>query len=256
MLRSLDELHGYSVHAVDGNIGKVDDFFFEDALWTVRYLVVDIGGWLSDRKVLISPTALRQPDWGKKVLCLSLNKDQVESSPEIDIDKPISRKHEEELNAHYEWPVYWEYGALNEEAKAIEKTRKSHLRSMKEVVGYRVKAIEGELGPVLDFIMDYETWIIRYMVISTRYIVEHVRDLTHGKKVLISPKWTEVSWADSEVYVDLPIQIIKDGPEYKSGVHLDRDFEEIIYDYYDLPAYWDQESNLLREKKLPLSAPE
>ena len=251
MLRSLRELHGYNVHAVDGNIGKVEDFFFEDDLWTIRYLVVNIGGWLLGRKVLISPAALKQLHWGKGVLNLSLNKDQVESSPEVDVDEPISRKYEEELNAHYEWPLYWKYGALNEEAEAMEKKRKSHLRSMKEVIGYRVKAIEGEIGPVLDFIVDHETWIIRYIVISTRYIVEHVRDLTHGKKVLISPKWTEVSWADSEVYVDLPIQIVKDGPEYKPDVNLGRDFEEIIYDYYDMPAYWNQENNLLKKEKQP-----
>ena len=241
MLRSLEKLHGYDVHATDGKIGKVSDFLFEDSLWTIRYLVVDIGGWLSGRKVLISPTALKQPDWEKKELNVSLDKAQVESSPEVDIDEPISRQYEEELNLYYEWPLYWDYGALNEEARTIEKTKRSHLRSMREVIGYRVKAIEGEIGPVLDLVIDYETWIIRYIVISTRYIIEHARDLTHGKKVIILPKQAEISWADSEVYVDVPIQIIKDGPEYRPDAHLNRDFEEIIYDYYDMPVYWDQE---------------
>jgi hypothetical protein len=121
----------------------------------------------------------------------------------------------------------------------LEKQKASHLRSAEEVIGYRVKAIEGELGSLMDFIVDCETWTIRYMVISTRYIIEHARDLIQGKKVLISPEWTEVSWAESEVYVDFPIDIVKDGPEYDTAVALNRDFEEIIYDYYKRPRYWD-----------------
>jgi hypothetical protein len=239
VLRNIKDLKGYDVRATDGTIGEVDDFYFEDASWTVRYLAVDIGGWLSGRKVLISPEALKQSDWDNRILPVSLTKDQIEKCPDVDTNEPISREYETELHRHYEWPLYWDYGPIQKEAAKLEKQKASHLRSAEEVMGYRVKAIEGELGPLLDFIVDHETWIIRYMVISTRYIIEHARDLIQGKKVLISTEWTEVSWAESEVYVNLPIEIVKDGPEYDTDVPLNRDFEEIIYDYYKRPKYWE-----------------
>ncbi|MBD3180834.1 PRC-barrel domain containing protein [Candidatus Poribacteria bacterium] len=234
-----DLIDEYKIHATDGIIGEVEDFYFEDLSWTVRYLIVDIGTWLSDRKVLISPVALEKPDWDKKILHVSLTKDQIERSPEVKTSKPISREYEAELHRYYEWPLYWDYGPIKEEANKLEKQKTTNLRSVKEIIGYRVKATEGEIGPLLDLVFDYENWIIRYMIISTRYIIEHARDLIKGKKVLISPDWTEISWAESEIYVDHPIDIIKDGPEYDPDVTFDREFEEIIYDYYKRPKYWE-----------------
>src|SRR5687767_2340606 len=55
MLRNIKDLRGYVIRAIDGTIGKVDDFYFDDEDWGIRYLVVDTGSWLSGRKVLISP---------------------------------------------------------------------------------------------------------------------------------------------------------------------------------------------------------
>ena len=50
MLRNVKDLRGYAIRATDGVIGRVDDFYFDDEDWGVRYLVVDTGGWLSGRK--------------------------------------------------------------------------------------------------------------------------------------------------------------------------------------------------------------
>lgn len=51
MLKSVEELRGYTVQATDGDVGSVAEFFFDDDNWTVRYLVVDTGSWLMGRKV-------------------------------------------------------------------------------------------------------------------------------------------------------------------------------------------------------------
>ena len=64
MLRSIKDLEGYAVGATDGTIGHVEDFYFDDRAWVVRYLVVEAGAWLSSRKVLISPIAIGRPDRG------------------------------------------------------------------------------------------------------------------------------------------------------------------------------------------------
>ena len=58
MIRDASDLSGYTIKATDGDIGEVVEFFFDDEKWTIRYLVADTGGWLTGRRVLISPAAL------------------------------------------------------------------------------------------------------------------------------------------------------------------------------------------------------
>jgi len=88
MLRSLEELHGYTIHATDGDIGTVHAFLFDDKTWAIRYLVVDTGAWLPGRQVLLSPVALGQPDWEGQFFPVKLTTEQVQNSPDIDTEKP------------------------------------------------------------------------------------------------------------------------------------------------------------------------
>ena len=107
MLRSMSELKDYAIEATDGSIGRVKDFYFDDAAWVVRYLVVETGGWLSSRRVLISPIAIGTPDWMQKKLPVSITQQQVRNSPDIDTDKPVSRQHEIAYSRHFGYPFYW-----------------------------------------------------------------------------------------------------------------------------------------------------
>src|SRR5919108_3489571 len=107
MLCNMRSLRGYTLRATDGEIGSVDDFYFDDEAWAIRYLVVDTGKWLPGRKVLISPISLGPVDHDGKKLDVKLNKNQVENSPDIDKHKPISRQHESELFSYYNYPYYW-----------------------------------------------------------------------------------------------------------------------------------------------------
>ena len=45
------KLRDYRLNALDGEIGKVKDDYFDDRYWTTRYLVADTGHWLSSRKM-------------------------------------------------------------------------------------------------------------------------------------------------------------------------------------------------------------
>ena len=95
MLRGISTLKGLTVGALDGEVGSVYDVYFDDKQWTVRYFVVDTGTWLSGRRVLISPMALRQPaDVVGDRLQVGLSKAQIENAPSWDTDKPVSRQHE------------------------------------------------------------------------------------------------------------------------------------------------------------------
>jgi hypothetical protein len=104
VLRSLNDLGGYAVVAIDGPIGHVQDFFFDDEAWVIRYLVVDTGRWRSSRKLLISPIAVAHANWTGKSLPVSITKEQVKASPEIETDKPVSRQHEMRHLDHYKYP--------------------------------------------------------------------------------------------------------------------------------------------------------
>jgi hypothetical protein len=72
MLRSIKQLCGDKLGASDGDIGHVQDFFFDDRNWTVRYVIADTGSWLPGRQVLISPHAFGDLHQSGKVLRVNL----------------------------------------------------------------------------------------------------------------------------------------------------------------------------------------
>ncbi len=49
--------YGHKLAALDGEIGSVKDFYFDDKTWTIRYLVADTEPWLPERLVLLYPHA-------------------------------------------------------------------------------------------------------------------------------------------------------------------------------------------------------
>jgi hypothetical protein len=91
-------------------MGKVKDFYFDDQHWTVRYLVADTGNWLPGRQVLISPHALVAAIKEDEHIAVDLTRRQIEDSPSLASDKPVSRQFEEAYYAHYGWPSYWVEG--------------------------------------------------------------------------------------------------------------------------------------------------
>lgn len=43
MQHRLRSMLGYAIRATDGDLGKVNDFYFDDANWIIRYMVVETG---------------------------------------------------------------------------------------------------------------------------------------------------------------------------------------------------------------------
>jgi hypothetical protein len=108
----------------------------------------------------------------------------------------------------------------------------SHLRSTKEVSGYHIQAPDGAIGHVADFIVDDETWAIRYLVVDTT-------NWLPGRNVLISPNWIErVSWTESKVFTKQTREAIKAAPEFTSEALLTRQYESRLHDYYKHRGYW------------------
>ena len=245
MLCKAKTLTDYKLESLDGEIGKVKEFYFDDRHWTIRYLVADTGNWLAGRQVLISPYALNSVIKSEKHLSVDLTKKQIKDSPSLNNDKPVSSQFEESYYEYYGWPMYWsgpnmwgtyhyiernreKWGKFNRGEKAWDR----HLRSTHAVSGYHIQALDGEIGHVEDFIIDDETWAIRYLVIDTR-------NWWAGKKVLVSPQWIEnVSWGERKVFVNLSRQTIKESPAYTEESLLTRDYETALHRHYNRKGYW------------------
>ena len=107
MLNIIERLIDYSIEAKDGDIGNVEDFYFDDESWTIRYLIVKTGNWFSGRKVLISPIAIGKRTGRYGTFPVALTMEQVKNSPDIDTEKPVSRQQEAELATYYSWQSYF-----------------------------------------------------------------------------------------------------------------------------------------------------
>ncbi len=250
MLRSAKELEGYVLEVRDGEIGHCRDFLFDDDWWVIRYMVADTGRWIPKRRVLISPVFLGDPNWGSRRFPVDLSKEQVKNAPPLEEDRPLSRQHELEMFRHYGYPYYWVGDSLwGPEATPAElKVRTEsaapgpeegvgegdpHLRSVKEVTGYHIAAMDGEIGHVEDFILDDETWSLRYMVVDTR-------NWLPGRKVLVSPTWVdEFDWSEDIAVVSLTQEEIRESPPFDPGEPINREYEGRLFDFYGRPVYWE-----------------
>jgi len=266
MLRSLKDLETYTVNATDGDIGSVVNFLLDDEHWTVRNLVVDTGGLFDGRRVLISPISFRKVDWASQRFHLALTMNKVENSPSVDVDKPVSRQHEQDYYGYYRYPYYWDYSGLwgdgaypgmlatsrwnDDPVERPDNSGDVHLRSAKEVRGYHIQGSDEAIGHVDDFIVDDETWEVRYLVIDTS-------NWWFGKKVLVAPQWTNrISWAERNVYVDMSRKAIKNSPEWTATEAVNREYEARLYDYYGRPVYWESgDRSVLVPPQQPVSHP-
>jgi hypothetical protein len=253
VLRSTKGLVGFTINASDGDIGRVEALYFDDQHWTVRYFVVDTSWWLTGRRVLVSPVCVRRPDWERRRLPVALTKAQVEASPSVDTHRPISRQFETAFSQYYGIPFYWPVpyvggppssvappsvpGRIANEIQAHLEQREvedQHLRSTEDVRGYDLRATDGGLGHVEDFLVEDLTWRIRYLDVDTR-------NWWPSKHVLVAPEWIEdVSWQDAAVFVALPCDTIRNAPEYNPSRPVDRTYEQNLYAYYGRSGYWEE----------------
>jgi uncharacterized protein YrrD len=264
MLQTLKDFEKCAIGASDGDLGQVNDLYFDDHAWVIRYLIVETGSRLCSREVLISPISILKPDWKMHTLVAAITRDQVKNSPDIDTDKPVSRQHEVQYYGYYGYPGYWggtgiwgdglvplplypgfgdiPGGATRREQsietragaeRAIHRDDDQRLRSCTAVIGYHIQATDGEVGHVDGFLIDDETWAIRYLVVNTS-------NWWLGHRVLVAPQWvSSVNWADQMVAVDLTRAALKTAPLYDPSAELNRQREMALYTHYDRQPYWE-----------------
>ena len=231
MLRSLKNLETYSIHALDGDLGKLEQLFFDDDQWLVRYLVVKTGRFFRRAKILISTQGLKKIDWPSQRFEVSLTRDQIERSPEFEIDQPPPRFKEIEYFNYYRWPYYWTnagiWGVAPMESIPSEMHQTDpHLRSTQSALECKVQASGSTLGKVLDLLVDDDRWTVKYLVIDTGMLRE-------SKTMLIpTDQVAEIDWASRLVSLDLPLDFVVKSPVYYPMAPHTRDFEQRMRDYY------------------------
>ena len=229
MLHLAQKISGAAVLGTDGDIGTIEDFYFEEDRWTVRYLLVDTGKWFSGKRVLISPMSVAG-EWGKTGVPLNLSKDQVWNSPEFKDGDQLSPANETQILAYYGYPDYW--GSANlwgnfdsptalvagvptgtvvvvDEKPGIDPEERN-LRSIKKSTGYHLHARNGAIGHVDDFLIGEDSWRIRYLLVDTSNWIG-------GRSVIVSPETVEgIDKERGELYVAADREAIKRAPELES----------------------------------------
>jgi hypothetical protein len=248
MLHRLHDYEQFTVHATNGELGSVDDFLFDDARWTVRYLVVGTGS-LFGRRVAISPIAVVEPDWKAKRLAIRLSMERIREGPDLLTATDIPRTREEEYATYYGYPAYWGGPALwawagapgalagtppaeymvpggTEDPKTLAQ-HQYQLRSVADLRGAHLHAADGEIGHVDDLLIDAESWNAPYLLIDTSNWIG-------GKRVLVpTAAITGVGWATHTVHIDLPKVRIQEAPVPDLDGPLDHAAETALAAYYD-----------------------
>jgi len=213
MLINTKELYGSSLAALNGDIGHIKDFYFDDENWVIRYVVADTGTWLTSRLVLLSPHAFGHLDLAAKQLHIKLTRERIESSPSIESHRPVSRQYEVDYFRHYGWPAYWNGGGMwgmggfptpieptiaeMDDRQHIHHREDKHLQSARALSGYEIQTVDGTIGSVSGLVVDDRSWVIHEMTVQAGHWYS-------GKEILIpTGKIERISYEGSKVFVNL-----------------------------------------------------
>lgn len=229
-LWKLSYLSRFTLQANDGEIGKIQEIYFDDKEWCVRYFVVKLDGLMSSKTVLIAPAMISDLDGNERTLAVDLTMEQLENAPPTDTMQPVSRHYEEEYHQYYGLSPYWEDEPLTESVEEPKDEaiipRHPHLRSSAEVRKYGIQAQDGDIGHVEDFILESPIWLIRYLEVDTR-------NWLPGRHVLVSPTWfSKIDWSSREVSVNLSRETIRTAPAYDPEKLNSKDYQVKLYAHY------------------------
>ncbi|MDR4493503.1 MAG: PRC-barrel domain-containing protein [Nitrospirales bacterium] len=226
MLRDLNKIRNCVVEGLDGTIGTVADLYFNDQTWKVHYVAADTGNWLQGRHVLISRESLLGPKWETASFPALVKKSQVEQAPKFEIEKPLSWQKEREICQYYQWSTYF---PVDEEELTVFPGLLTSANGLKD---FSLMAVDGEIGKIINFLVEDTDWIVRYIVVDTSKWLA-------GKQVLISPMWNKsIEWPERKIVVDLSQEQIKNSPEYDPTAPIERVYEINLYRHYGKPHYW------------------
>jgi hypothetical protein len=188
MLFLTKEMRGATIEAADGKLGKLVDFLFDDRDWSIKSLVLDAGTWLNSRRVTLPPDLIRHKDWADHRLMIhGLTREQVVNSPNVEshlaVGESVNNVGEPtklESATIVDWGLYW-IQILDHPWQVSDDP---HIRNTEEMIRYHLCETDGRVGHLLDFLVDDESWKIRFLEADARNWWPH-------KRVLVAPSRVE-----------------------------------------------------------------
>jgi hypothetical protein len=153
--------------ARDGPAGRIQDLYFEDAAWRARFLVAQTGRWPAGIQVVIPPYAAIRIDTKLKALEVDLTRLEIERNPVLDTEMPVSVRLRSAQLDTVGAPMYLGFEPRTRKGALLVQDRAPHLRSARLVTGYHVLATDGDLGHVIDLVVDDSDWTIPYLLTDT-----------------------------------------------------------------------------------------
>lgn len=249
MKLKFETLKGFKLHAQDGEIGKIKDILFDDHQWGGRWLVADTHRWLPGRKVLLSPISFEEPDMDEKTIPVRMTKQEIQDSPPLEEDAPVSLQYEKSFYDQFYWPYYWMGGGLwaNQPSPIHLDPNRSEsptdnnpdpdpehqdhvLRSADELTNYEVifsKLLESEsLGTVADLVIDTETWAVPYLILQNQKLLS-------AKKILVPQEYViHTQWKKHSIQVDLDGKALEAAPALEDADRISKQMEEKVHSFF------------------------
>lgn len=94
-------MKGYKVEDRDGNLGHIEDFLVDDALWRIRYLGVDTRDWLPGKTVAVPSEWAGNVRWEDRRVSMDHFREEIRNAPEYSPGNPFTREMEGRLEAHF-----------------------------------------------------------------------------------------------------------------------------------------------------------
>lgn len=235
-------------------LGRVHDIYLDDKTWAIEWFVIETGHWYSSNKILLDSKYFTQVSPDKRCFHVSVSKTEIENAPSVGEHHPISEQRKNAL-------LYTSFGqdallfpgyvgvmmphTLIERSKppaeddnqsdehntAWSETDNAdrHLRSANELLGYGVSAINGELGPLTDLVIDTEQWNIMLLALDTS---KWLPDRT----VVVTPESIErISWEESRLFVSMSKKTVEQSPQLRDLKAIKTSYISSLSDYYLYP---------------------
>lgn len=193
MLIRCTEVLKWTLKLHGGCVGQLEDCFFDDHRWALRYFIASGFEGIRGRKLLITPGDLDGPDPERNALCVHLSQDQARQTRSIAADLPVSGAPAGESpngsDRHKHWGVVPvpAIGSLPLEVTPsdpspgpsstdrpkdpIDRLRESmpglpRLRGLGDLRGLRVRGEAGQAGTLRDLILDTDPWEASHLLVA------------------------------------------------------------------------------------------
>ncbi|EPX77919.1 hypothetical protein [Salipiger mucosus] len=224
MLMSFHDLRSYGIHATDKQTGSINDFYFDDHEWRLRYLVAHTGFFLTGRETLVGAARLGTPDTERMELPINLSAQELRTAEPGEAHQPANaQRHATHMLPDTGfWAPYLVATELfytpSRAQELMAETRDENdtteaedyqdmkLRSMVEVIGYKIAEKDGDVGSVCGFLIDPEDWTLQHVVVETGHWLP-------GRRVAITTRWIEAAdWHEQRIHVEVSRQEIEEAP--------------------------------------------